>query len=335
MLSNAVLHACVMSPELSRPTQSSARERGSSSAPIAILLCTYNGARFLPAQLASYEAQDSDWRLFVSDDGSTDDTPALLADFQKKHGDARVWIRPGPRRGFVANFLSLVCDPEIGGEYYALSDQDDVWDADKLARARKILRNTAGSEPLVYCSRTRLIDEHGRQLRLSLNYRRPPHFRNALAQSLASGNTMVLNEPTKQLLMRAGADVGAPAHDWWIYLLVTAVGGRMLYDQTPTVSYRMHGRNVIGSNSSAAAQIRRAAMLWQGRYKGWAELNVTALERIENEMTAENRRTFDLYRRSRKRSLVPRMSGLIRSGVYRQTVLGDIGLVAAALAGKV
>lgn len=305
------------------------------SAPIAILLCTYNGARFLPLQLASYEAQDCDWRLFVSDDGSTDHTLDLLADFQRKHGDARVQVRQGPRRGFVANFLSLVCDPAIEGAYYALSDQDDVWDADKLSRAWKVLDNAPVSEPLVYCSRTRLIDEHGTELRLSLSYRRPPHFRNALAQSLASGNTMVLNERAKQLLTRAGADVNAPAHDWWIYLLVTAVGGRMLYDQTPTVSYRMHSRNVIGSNSSAAAQIRRAAMLWQGRYKGWAELNVAALARIESEMTAENRRTFDLYRRSRKRSLLPRVSGLMRSGVYRQTILGDIGLVAAALTGKV
>ncbi len=325
-----------MSPEASRPMQSSEREqRPASPAPIAILLCTYNGARFLPPQLASYEAQDSDWRLFVSDDGSTDATFDLLADFQKKHGAAKVQIRQGPRKGFVANFLSLACDPAIDGEYYALSDQDDVWDADKLSRARKALRDTPGGEPLVYCSRTRLIDEHGAALRLSLNYRRPPHFRNALAQSLASGNTMVLNEPTRQLLMRVGADVGAPAHDWWIYLLVTAVGGRMLYDQTPTVSYRMHGRNLIGSNSSAAAQIRRAAMLWQGRYKGWAEMNVAALERIESEMTTENRKTFDLFRRSRKQSLVPRISGLIRSGIYRQTILGDIGLAAAALAGKV
>lgn len=325
-----------MSPEFLPTTPSSEREqRPASSAPIAILLCTYNGARFLLPQLASYEAQDTDWRLFVSDDGSSDGTPDLLADFQKRHGVAKVQIRPGPRRGFVANFLSLVCDPAIEGAYYALSDQDDVWDADKLSRARKILDDTPAGEPLVYCSRTRLIDEQGAALRLSLNYRRPPHFRNALAQSLASGNTMVLNEPTRQLLMRAGADVGAPAHDWWIYLLVTAVGGRMLYDQTPTVSYRMHGRNVIGSNSSALAQIRRAAMLWQGRYKGWAEMNVAALERIENEMTAENRKTFDLFRQSRKQSLLPRISGLVRCGIYRQTILGDIGLAAAALAGKV
>lgn len=307
-----------------------------SSAPIAILLCTYNGARFLPLQLASYEAQDfPGWRLFVSDDGSQDATPSLLEEFQKKHGASRVEIRRGPCRGFVANFLSLICDPAVKGSYYALSDQDDVWDAGKLARAQKVLHDAPADEPLVYCSRTRLIDEDGTELRLSLNYRRPPHFRNALAQSLASGNTMVLNERTRQLLMRVGAEVEVPAHDWWIYLLVTAMGGRMLYDQTPTVSYRMHSRNVIGSNSSAAAQIRRATMLWQGRYKGWSEMNVAALERIESEMTAENRKTFDLFRRARKRSLLPRICGLIASGVYRQTLLGDIGLAAAALAGKV
>lgn len=324
-------------PDALRHSQSSGSElRPKPAGAVAILLCTYNGARFLPLQLASYEAQEfSDWRLFVSDDGSEDATLSLLGEFQKKHGAARVEIRPGPRRGFVANFLSLICDPAVKGSYYALSDQDDVWDADKLARARKVLDGAPVGEPLVYCSRTRLIDEHGTELRLSLNYRRPPHFRNALTQSLASGNTMVLNERARQLLMRVGADVAVPAHDWWIYLLVTAVGGRMLYDQTPTVSYRMHGRNVIGSNSSAAAQIRRAAMLWQGRYKGWAERNVVALERIESEMTAENRETFDLFRQSRKRGLLPRICGLIRSGVYRQTLLGDIGLAAAALAGKV
>jgi glycosyltransferase involved in cell wall biosynthesis len=326
-----------MPPDASRPTPADGfAPRQTPVGSVAILLCTFNGARFLPLQLASYEAQDfADWRLFVSDDGSDDATLSVLENFQKKHGASRVEIRHGPHRGFVANFLSLICDPVIKSDYYALSDQDDVWDVDKLSRARKILASAPADKPVVYCSRTRLIDEHGAELRLSLSYKRAPHFRNALTQSLASGNTMVLNEQTKQLMMRAGSDTEVPAHDWWIYLLVTAMGGRMLYDSVPTVSYRMHSRNVIGSNSSAAAQLRRAAMLWRGRYKGWTELNISALERIENEMPAENRKTFDLFRRSRKRSLLPRAYGLIRSGVYRQTLLGDIGLAAAALVGKV
>ena len=303
---------------------------------IAILLCTYNGARFLPLQLKSYEAQDfADWRLYVSDDGSQDATLQLLAEFQNKHGASRVQIRQGPRQGFVANFLSLLCDPAIEADYYAPSDQDDVWDAHKLSRAREMLAGAPNDRPVVYCARTRLIDEQGVELGLSTYYRKTPHFRNALAQSLAGGNTMVLNEQMRRLLMQAGPDVKVASHDWWVYLAITAVGGKVLYDSMPTVSYRMHSRNVIGSNESAAAKLLRARMLWQGRYRNWAEMNVAALERIENLMTDENRKTFDLFRRARKQSMVPRVCGLMRSGIYRQSLLGDLGLLAAAVTGRI
>jgi glycosyltransferase involved in cell wall biosynthesis len=306
------------------------------SAPVAILLCTYNGTQFLPQQLASYEAQDfTDWRLFASDDGSQDATLSLLETFQEKHGAERVQIRRGPRRGFVANFLSLICDASIAGRYFALSDQDDVWQPDKLSRAVASLSAAPAEEPTVYCSTTRLIDENGADIRLSLQYKKPPHFRNALAQSLASGNTIVLNEPARQLMMRAGPDVNVASHDWWIYLAITAAGGRMVYDSAPTVGYRMHASNIIGSNRSAGARMRRASMLWQGHYKNWTDMHVGALTRLEDVMTEENRRTFEQFRRSRKRRLLPRAYGLLRTGVYRQTLLGHIGFLVAALTGKV
>jgi glycosyltransferase involved in cell wall biosynthesis len=307
-----------------------------SGASVSILLCTFNGARFLPQQLASYEAQDfADWRLFVSDDGSQDATLSLLEAFQKKHGGERVHIRRGPCRGFVANFLSLICDPAVQGAYYALSDQDDVWDVQKLSRARQFLSDAPTDEPFVYCSRVRLIDDQEGEIRLSTYYRKKPHFRNALAQSLAAGNSMVLNEKMRWLLMQAGPDVKVASHDWWIYLTVTAVGGKILYDSTPTVSYRMHSHNVIGSNESVGAKMLRARMLWQGRYKSWADMNIAALERIESLMTDDNRKTLELFRRSRKQSLVPRVRGFIRSGIYRQSLLGDLGLLAAAIFGKI
>lgn len=327
----------MMSPDASRSTQSVGSERQPTpTGSVVILLCTYNGERFLPMQLASYEAQDfADWRLIVSDDGSKDGTLALLDKFKKKHGEERVAIRRGPCQGFVANFLSLICDPAIESDYYALSDQDDIWDANKLSRARQFLMNAPADEPVVYCARTRLIDDDGVEIGMSRFYRKTPHFRNALAQSLAGGNTMVLNEKMRQLLMRAGADVKVASHDWWIYMTITAVDGLVLYDSVPTVSYRMHARNVIGSNETTAAKMLRARLLWQGRFKSWADMNVAALERIESLMTDENRKTFELFRRCRKQSVVPRVCGLIRSRIYRQSLGGDFGLFAAALFGKI
>jgi glycosyltransferase involved in cell wall biosynthesis len=326
-----------MASDLAHPLPTDGLRQGRRApGPTAILLGTYNGVRFLPQQLASYEAQDfADWRLFASDDGSQDATLPLLEAFQKKHGAERVHIRRGPCRGFAANFLSLICDPSINGSCYALSDQDDIWAADKLSRAAASLAAAPADAPAVYCSRTRLIDESDADIRLSLLYKKPPHFRNALTQSLASGNTIVLNEAARQLLMRAGPDVRVAAHDWWIYLAITAAGGRMLYDSAPTVAYRMHAGNVIGSNRAAGARMRRAGMLWQGQYKTWTDMHMRALARLADVMTEENRRTFEQFRRARKRGVLPRAYGLLRAGVYRQTFLGNVGLLAAALIGKV
>lgn len=305
-------------------------------APVAILLCTFNGARFLPQQLASIEAQEfTDWRVFASDDGSQDATLSMLQDFQKKHGAEKVHIRAGPRRGFVANFLSLVCDPAVQGGCYAFCDQDDIWLPDKLSRARRFLMNAAADKPAMYCSRTRLIDESGADIALSPLFKKAPSFRNALAQSIAGGCTMVLNEAARRLLMRAGADVVCASHDWWIYLAVTAVGGAVCYDAVPSICYRKHPHNVVGENRTFGAQLTRARMLWRGRLKSWTDWNVAALERIEGDMTEENRKIFTLFRSSRKQAVVPRLRGLRRTGIHRQTLLGNIGLAAAALVGKI
>jgi glycosyltransferase involved in cell wall biosynthesis len=78
---------------------------------VAVLLCTYNGARFLPAQLSSYSDQTlTDWRIYASDDGSKDETMAILERYREEIGSSRLQIRNGPRQGFVANFLALACD---------------------------------------------------------------------------------------------------------------------------------------------------------------------------------------------------------------------------------
>ncbi|NNE64184.1 MAG: glycosyltransferase, partial [Gammaproteobacteria bacterium] len=104
-------------------------------ASIAILLCTYNGDRFLRDQLESLRSQrHQNLTLHVSDDGSQDGTHLLLKRFQSELGDECVSVKSHPNLGVVKNFLSLVCQSEIKADYYAYADQDDVWEADKLTR---------------------------------------------------------------------------------------------------------------------------------------------------------------------------------------------------------
>jgi glycosyltransferase involved in cell wall biosynthesis len=299
---------------------------------VAILLCTMNGARFLPDQLASFEGQDfTNWRLFASDDGSEDGTMALLEEFQKKHGAHRVSIRRGPRRGYVANFLSLICDPALNSDYYALSDQDDIWMAHKLSRARSFLIAAPADLPSLYCSRVRLIDAKGIGIGLARLFRKAPHFQHALVQNIAGGHTMVFNEKARSVLMKAGPDVDAAVHDWWIYQAITAVGGSVMYDPVPTVDYRLHAGNQIGGKYG---RVRHSQILLN-RFKHWNDLNTRALERIQSSMPEENKKVFDLFCRSRRSHLLPRMYWFLRSGIYREPMLDNLPLMLAALLGKI
>ena len=126
---------------------------------IAILLCTYHGQHFLADQLDSFFAQTyPNWEVWASDDGSLDDTHGMLEAYQQKWGKQRLSMHTGPAQGFAANFLSLSCDADIVADYYAYSDQDDIWEADKLQRAVAWLRSVPVDTPALYCSRALLVD---------------------------------------------------------------------------------------------------------------------------------------------------------------------------------
>lgn len=303
---------------------------------VAILLCTFQGQSYLADQLDSFAAQThTNWEVWASDDGSKDGTRSVLWSYLSKWGLGRLKFHKGPSNGFAANFLSLACKSEIDADYYAYSDQDDIWDADKLERAVAWLASVPACTPAVYCSRTRLVDAENHEIGLSTLFSRPPSFANALMQNIGGGNTMVFNKATHALLQRAGPDVDVVTHDWWTYLVVMGCGGRVNYDPHPTLRYRQHGGNLVGANKSLASRIARIAMLWQGRFTDLNDRHLRALGLLRAHLTAECKHVFDEFRFSRRRELLPRVLGFLRSGVYRQTLMGNIGLLVATLFKKI
>lgn len=299
---------------------------------VAILLCTYQAERFLDEQLQSIHAQTwPSWKVWVSDDGSTDRTVQILQDHSGRWGAQRLHLKPGPCKGSTANFLSLACLPEIDAEHFAFCDQDDLWHPDKLARAVQWLQTVPADIPALYCSRTVLVDEHNQTIGHSHLFERPPGFRNALVQSIAGGNTMVFNRAARELLVAAGPLVEAITHDWWAYMLVTGCGGQVHYDPDPTVRYRQHGQNQFGSNVGMTEQLKRVRQLLHGRYSGWIDANLKALVRMRHRFTQENQQVLDSVVNARSRWVGARLMGLRRCGLYRQSRLGQYGLWVAAM----
>lgn len=299
---------------------------------VAVLLCTMQGQHFLAEQLNSIATQSHpSWAIWASDDGSDDHTHAILEYYQSHWGEDRISIHAGPAEGSTANFLSLSCRVDIDADYFAYADQDDVWESDKLERAVDWLHSIPPDVPALYGSRTLLVDARNQHIGYSPLFERAPDFRNALVQSIAGGNTMVFNRAARDLLRRAGENVSAVTHDWWAYMLVTGCGGRVHYDPYPTVRYRQHGGNQFGSNISLRAHLERARLLLRGRFRGWVDANVKALQGVRHMMTPENQRVLDEFVAARQRWLGARLTGLRRSGIFRQTQLGNLGIVAAAL----
>lgn len=298
---------------------------------VAVLLCTMQGQRFLAEQLNSIATQSHPvWEIWASDDGSDDHTHAILEYYQSHWGVDRISIHAGPAEGSTANFLSLTCRADIDADYFAYADQDDIWESDKLERAVAWLQTVPADVPALYGSRTLLVDARNQHLGYSPLFRKGPSFRNALVQNVAGGNTMVFNRAARDLLRQAGENVQAVTHDWWAYMVITGCGGEVHYDPYPTVRYRQHENNLIGSNKGWIARMHRIKLLLQGRFKRWNDLNLASLNEIRPLLTAENRELLDRFAQARQGGALQRLAGLKRAGVFRQTALGNIGLVIAA-----
>lgn len=301
----------------------------------AVLICTYRGAKHISQQIDSVVAQsNSNWCMYVSDDGSDDGTLEILESYRAFLGESRLKLYQGPQKGFAANFFSLIGRSEVEADCYAFTDQDDVWEPDKLDRALKALAAIPSGTPAIYGSRTTLIDVDGRPIGHSRHFKRPSGFGNALVQNMVSGNTMVLNADALNLIRSVGTDLEVSAHDWWAYLLVTGCGGKMIYDPEPTIRYRQHSENLYGANVSVSAIVKRIRRLLAGDYSEWNAQNIDALRRSWSMLTTESRARVELFDNARSGFFVQRLLYLQRSRVYRQTWDGQLGLMFATLTGR-
>src|SRR6185369_4016995 len=305
------------------PSDGPLAEVKTTSPSVAILMCTKDGAAFIGRQLQSIAEQShTNWALFVSDDGSQDDTGEIVRRFAEGQRQT-VSLRAGPQKGVCANFLSLAVDPQIDADYYAFCDQDDIWYRDKLARALAWFATVPGDVPAVYCGRTELISTEEEPLGWSQLFARRPTFQNALVQNLGGGNTMMFNRAAKKLVECAGLRE-VVVHDWWVYQLVSGAGGLVHYDPQPMLRYRQHSANLIGSNLSLSARLLRLRMVLDGRFRDWNDTNLDALQRLpDGILMPVNRETLRLFAGARSAPLPQRIYLLRRSGVYRQTLLGD------------
>ncbi|NOT85873.1 MAG: glycosyltransferase family 2 protein [Methylococcaceae bacterium] len=223
--------------------------------PIVILLSTYNGQLYLEAQINSLYAQThQNFSLIVRDDGSTDQTRAILKKYAQRYSN--IILIEGDNLGVINSFYHLLAHcPANPKQFYAFCDQDDVWQPAKLTNALHRLNATVNPALALVCSRLAYVDSELNLLQLS------PipmffGFENALIENSAIGCTMVFGEVIRQKILAANPDQ-MMMHDWWAYL-VAAAFGEVLYDPEPSILYRQHANNVVGWDKQCSTLLKKS-----------------------------------------------------------------------------
>jgi hypothetical protein len=287
---------------------------------VTILLSTWNGATYLPDQLASFlRLTGPDWRIHWRDDGSEDRSVDIVRAFAAAAGAGLVVDRNDNRGriGITASFLSLLrAAPKDC--VVAFADQDDVWLPEKLTRGVDALAALEGTGPVLYCARQSLVNATLRPIRLSARLTEPPGFPQALTQNIATGCTVMLNAEAVRLIA-ASREPPDTLHDWWAYLVVTAAGGRVVIDDTPTVLYRQHAGNAVGVPLStwrrAVAAIQRGPQVFMRTFRQHTE----SLIEQSAILAPASREALALISAGLHDGLRPRLRALRLPGLRRQS----------------
>lgn len=254
---------------------------------VMVLLATYNGEKYLRQQLESIFAQkDVCVKMFVRDDGSRDNTINILNEYQES---GKLRFVTGANKGAFANFMELIrtCSE---CEYYAYSDQDDVWLPEKLIEAIKLMENSGtNDEPCLYFGKNVAVDDKLQSCtdKRHAPFRQQDNFALATMRNICQGSTCVLNAALMKKLKRTPINLKVE-HDWWTYIVCLGIGGRIITDERPYLLYRQHGANVLGDSISIVRRLaRRGKLIFSKRTHTRQKMCEALIETYGDELTSE------------------------------------------------
>jgi glycosyltransferase involved in cell wall biosynthesis len=230
---------------------------------VSVVVCTYNGEKYLRDQLQSIlnQTRPPD-EIIISDDGSTDSTLEIVEEVRSQWSEDKipVWTvmtRTKPL-GASGNFASVLS--QAHGEFIALADQDDVWETNRLEKSMTLFRDGV----LLVHSDATLVDAAGTPigtlmsaLRLTAGEKKSLLDERALdavlRRNVVTGATTMIRS---SLLEQALPIPEGWVHDEWL-ALIAAIQGGVVFSQDPLIRYRQHGNNEIGASKTDSREARR------------------------------------------------------------------------------
>jgi len=217
---------------------------------VLVLMSTYNGSMYLKEQIDSILNQKNiEVSLLIRDDGSTDKTLDILSSYIEYDNIKVVF---GKNLGVEKSYRELVKQSKkFNVDYFAFSDQDDVWLSEKLIRAISLLEKENNiNKPIAYCSDLNVVDSTLNHLFFAKDRNRLKFNKyTTLVQNIATGCTMVFNTEARDIFL-GYEPKNTTLHDYWLMLLCIFLG-KVVYDDQAFILYRQHENNVIGISGTS------------------------------------------------------------------------------------
>ena len=209
---------------------------------VSVVMCTYNGSRFVAEQIESICNQTyKNLRVIIVDDASTDTTYEIVKRYAAK--DERIQAYKNDNNlGFNLNF-NKACKLATG-DFIAIADQDDIWEKTKIEK----LLAKINEDPdilLVHCISAR-FEKFGKfhlKSHKLVNYLAGKDVRNFFLSNFISGHNMLLR---RSLLEKSLPFPGDVYYDWWLSA-VASCNGKIEPVPEILVWHRMHDANATGT----------------------------------------------------------------------------------------
>ena len=253
-----------------------------------VLISTYNGEKYLKAQLDSILEQTySNFHITIRDDGSRDSTGKILQLYEREYSDKITWIHDGENLGYPDCFWYLL-EHAPAADMYVFCDQDDVWDPKKLEYCREKCEGLDPDVPVLYVHDYHISDGN---LNVYEEYRvkqwgyRENYPYNLLYFVMVSGFAMTLNGKLRERILRDELMGKHIPHDRWIFWS-GFFAGKIVCDDRMLVTYRRHDRTVTITGKGNLALLKE---WWKGDILGdnmkiWEEIGQYFADLYRDEM---------------------------------------------------
>ncbi|MET4654173.1 glycosyltransferase involved in cell wall biosynthesis [Exiguobacterium sp. PvP048] len=225
---------------------------------VSVLMSTFNGEKFLKEQIDSVVNQKQiDLKIFVRDDGSTDNTMQILSEYKKKYNN--IYIFPGENVGYKKSFMKLIELSNHSSNYYAFCDQDDYWEETKLISAIKLLKkNNYQSKYELYFSSLEIVNSNLEKIGFKSYDENSLTLGSVLSRFNISGCTMVFNQNiVSEIISKGLVKYSLGGHDAWLYKICLCLNAKISLDKNSYIKYRQHGNNVTGINQGFFGRLKK------------------------------------------------------------------------------